>query len=127
MTPNVIRQNQVNQLLKDLGVFWAFSKEQFDENKTPLADGDKYVSIGMGGYMPASRVDDYINGMKAIRKQFKQAMKDKKARIEHIKWELSNHEAYYTHSIDSTVDALGEDFTREEVLAVFDGRRKLTK
>ncbi len=129
MTPNVIRQNQINQLINDTGIFFAFSKEQFEEGKikSPLADGDKYVSIGMGGYMPASRVDDYINGMDKIRKEFKQAMQDEKARKEYIKYELSNHEAYYTHSIDSTMDALGEDFTREEVLAVFDGRRKLTK
>jgi hypothetical protein len=127
MTPNVIRQNQVDQLIKDTGVFFAFSKEQFETGKTPLADGDTYVSIGMGGYMPKSNVDTFTDGMKAIEDQFKQAMKDEQARKEYIKYELNNHEAYYTHCIDSTMDALGSDFTREEVLAVFDGRRKLTK
>lgn len=127
MNANTKRQEDMNKLFKDLKVFWAFSKKQFEENKTPLADGDKYVDIGAGGFIPKSNFQALIKGMKKIKKEFKEAMKDEKARKDHILYELNNHEAYYTHSIESTMDALGEDFTREEVLNVFDGRRKLTK
>lgn len=123
MDANVKRHEDTEKLFKDLLVFWAFSKEQFKKNKTPLSENDKYVSIGAGGFIAKSNVDKLIDGMKKINKEFKKAMKDKKARIEYIKYELNNHEAYYTRSIDSTMEALGEDFTREEVLSVFDGRK----
>jgi hypothetical protein len=125
MTPNVIRQNEVNALMTKLGVFWAFSNEQFDTNKTPLKEGEKYVSIGAGGYMPKSNVDAYMSGMKDITKDFKDAMKDIKARKAHVAYELNNHEACYTRDISSTLDALGEEFTREEVLSVYDGRKAI--
>ena len=119
ITPNVKRQNQVNDLTTKLGVFWAFSNEQFDKNKTPLKEGEKYVSIGMGGFIAKSNFDALIAGMKIIDDEFKEAMKDEKARRAHIAYELNNHEAYYTRSIDETMAALGDDFTREEVMSVF--------
>ena len=105
-------------------VFWAFSNEQFTEGKSRvgLLEGEKLIDIGAGGFMPAKYKDTYIKGMKDIALAFKEAMKDEKARIAHIKYELNNHEAYYTRNIDSTLDALGEDFTREEVLKVFKGK-----
>ena len=34
------------EFFKDCGLFWAFSNKQFFENKTPLQEGEKYVSIG---------------------------------------------------------------------------------
>ena len=116
------REKQVNELMKSLGVFWAFSKKRFDENKTPLQAGDKYVDIGAGGFMPKSNIDKFTDGMKAITDEFNAKMKEQKARREHIHYELNNHEAYYTRDITSTLDALGDEFTREEVLSVFDGR-----
>ena len=127
MNANDKRQKEIEKLMEECAVFWAFSNKQFEENKTPLQDGEKYVDIGGGGFMPKHNVDTYINGMKKIAKDFKKAMKDEKARKAHIQYELNNHEAYYTRNIDSTMDALGDDFTREEVLSVFDGRKVITK
>ena len=126
MTPNVIRQEQVNSLLDECKVFWAFSNEQFEAGKlkSPLKEGEKYLDIGGGGYMPKGNLEAFEGGMEAITKEFNTAMKDAKARRDHIAYELSNHEAYYTHSIESTMDALGEDFTREEVANVFNIIRK---
>jgi len=122
MTPNVKRQNDVNALISDCGVFFAFSREQFAEGKAKLPEGEKLVDIGAGGFMPAKNVEKFTAGMKAIEVAFKQAMKDQKARRAHILYELNNHEAYYTRDIESTMDALGEDFTRDEVLAVFNAK-----
>ena len=106
-----------------LGVFWAFSNKQFETNKTPLKEGDKYIDIGAGGFIPKSNIDAFLDGMNKIDDTFKEAMRDAKVRKNHIVYELNNHEAYFTRDITSTLDALGDDFTREEVLSVYDGRK----
>lgn len=125
MTPNVRRQKQVNDLITDCKVFFAFSNTQFEEAVSKLVGEDKrIVSIGAGGFIPKNRVEDYINGMKKIGEEFDEAMKSKADREAYIAYELNNHEAYYTRDISSTLDALGDGFTREEVMAVFDGRTK---
>ena len=126
VNPNVKRSDDTNALMDKCKVFWAFSNEQFAEGKKKigLLEGEKLVDIGAGGFMPARNKDIFLKGMNDIDIAFKEAMKDEKARRTHILYELENHEAYYTRSIDDTMAALGDDFTCEEVLAVFDGRRK---
>lgn len=123
-TPNVKRSDDTNALMDTCKVFWAFSDKQFIEGKTKigLLEGEKLVDIGAGGFMPAKNVEMFTQGMDKIASEFKQAMKDEKARKAHILYELNNHEAYYTRSIESAMDALGEDFTREEVLKAFKGK-----
>lgn len=113
------READTNKLFSDLGVFWAFSNKQFDENKTPLQEGEKYVDIGAGGFMPKHNVQALTDGMKAINDTFKNAIADSKARETHILYELNNHECFYTGDIESALDALGEGYTSEEVQAVY--------
>lgn len=113
------QQNRVNDLLTNCLVFWAFSNEQFAANKTPLQDGEKYVSIGGGGYMPKGKVDAYLNGMKEINKWFKAATKPAEIRKAHILYELNNYEAFYTGDIEDTMNALGSGYTAAEVWAVY--------
>lgn len=113
------KENKVSELIKETGMFFAFSNEQFNENKTPLQDGEKYVSLGAGCYLPKSKVNAYLNGSKEIDKWFKSEVKQNKLRKEHIIYELSNHEAWYTMEIEDTLTALGEDFTEDEVKKVF--------
>ena len=122
MLPNIRREKQVNDLITDCKVFSAFSNAQFEEAIAKL--NEKVVSIGAGGFVPKSKVEDYINGMKKIGEEFDEAMKNKEDREAYIAYELNNHEAYYTRNIDSTLEALGDGLTREEVFAVFDGRLK---
>jgi hypothetical protein len=117
-------QQKVDALLTDCNVFWAFSNEQFDQNKVSLNEGDKYVSIGAGGYMPKSNVDKWQNGWKEIKIWYKQAGKDKKAREAHIIYELNNHEAFYTYDLEDTLNALGGDYTIEEVRNAFNKELK---
>lgn len=122
--PRVKRSDDINALMDACQVFWAFSNEQFAEGKAKidLQEGEKLIDIGAGGFMPAKHKTAYIEGMKAIYLAFKNAMRDEKARKAHILYELNNHEAYYTRDIESTLEALGEDFTREEVYKIFKGR-----
>jgi hypothetical protein len=117
------QEDKMSVLFKECGVFFAFSNSQFQENKTPLAEGDKYVSIGGGGYCPKSKAKTLLDGFDINEAWYKAEIKANKARKSHILYELDNHEAYYTHDIQSTLDALGEDYTREEVLKVFRNRK----
>ena len=43
------REKRMSELFERTGVFFAFSNEQFEENRTPLAEGEKYVALGGGG------------------------------------------------------------------------------
>lgn len=114
------REAKQTQLFNECGLFWAFSNEQFDKNKTPLKEGEKYVSIGAGGYLPKGKVDTFLNGMETINKWYKAEVKaNKGARRANIAYELSNHEAYYTGDISDTLRTLGKEYTRKEVLKVY--------
>ena len=111
---------KLDQLLIECQIFWAFSNEQFAANKPELKEGDKFVSIGAGGYMPKSLVTQYIQGSKDLNKWYKAAIKATKgARRANIAYELANHEAYYTHEISDPLEAHGPGYTAKEVWTVF--------
>jgi hypothetical protein len=113
------KQDRVNKLLDNCSVFFAFSNEQFNQNKTPLQEGEKYVSTGAGGYMPKSKVAQFLEGMEEINNWYKSEIKVNKAREQEILYELCNHEAFYTGDITDTLDALGSDYTHDEVMNVY--------
>lgn len=114
------KQEKTDKLITDCLVFFAFSNEQFVKNKTKLEEGEKYVSIGAGGYMPKSKVDSFTNGLAEINKTYKAEIKaNKGARRANIVYELANHEAYYTGDITDTIVALGSGYTRKEVLKIY--------
>jgi len=114
------KQRDYNKLFDNCGVFWAFSNEQFIEGakKNPLQEGEKYVDIGSGGYMPRHNVEKLKAGTKEIDETFKTQIKEFKARETHILYELNNHECFYIGSIEGAIQALGEDYTAEEVTTV---------
>jgi hypothetical protein len=117
-------ENRYSELFKDCGVFWAFSREQFEEGKTPLQEGEKYVSIGAGGYMPKHNHEKLSEGMKEIDAWQKEAMKSAKAE-EAILYELNNHEAFYTGTIEDAMAVLGDlGYTEDQVKAVYHKHQK---
>jgi len=124
------RHEDTNNLFTNLGVFWAFGNDQFKEGldklvaKGMLKSGEKLVSIGAGGFMPKTNFDKLTQGMKEIEETFKKEIKEANARTEHILYELNNHEAFYTGTIDDTLQALGEDYTAEEVTTVYKEYKK---
>lgn len=114
------KETKVSELMKSCSLFWAFSNEQFAANKTPLQEGEKYVHIGAGGYLPKGQVDNFLNGMEAINKAYKAEVNaNKQTRIDNISYELHNHEAFYTGTIEDTLEALGGDYKPAEVWKVF--------
>lgn len=113
------RESQISKLLLECGVFFAFSNEQFKENKTPLKEGEKYVHAGMGTYLPKGNLDKYLDGLKEVRTNFNKAVKENKQRKEHILYELKNHEAFYTRELEDTLQELGSGYNEQEVREVF--------
>ncbi len=71
MTPQEAKEKKekmTSDLLKSCGVFFAFSNQQFNENKTPLKEGEKYISINNGGYLPKSNLAAFKIGLAEIGK-----------------------------------------------------------
>jgi len=63
-----LKEEMMSELFRKCGVFFAYSTEQFEENKTPLADGEKYISIEGGGFFPSSNKELFLSGMAEIKK-----------------------------------------------------------
>jgi len=124
---NQIQEQKHTDLFNKCGLFFAFSNEQFTENKTPLKEGEKYVSIGAGGYLPKGNVKMFKDGMKDIKKWYKDEIKAGKAELRKAKivYELSNYESYYTGDITDALQALGNDYTEAEVMAIYNEQREL--
>ena len=104
-------------LFKELGVFFAFSKLQFNEGKK---EGVKYINMGSGMLCPKPNVERLINELHSIYVEGAKRDIAKNGREGVIRYELNNHEALYTYDIDSTVDALEVyDISRSEIQEVF--------
>lgn len=113
-------ENKHTILFNECKLFWAFSDEQFHKNKTELKEGEKYVSIGGGGYMPKGYIEIFKKGMKDIEAWKKaEVKKTKNGQEEQILYELNNHEAFYTQDIEDTYESLGRQYTRKEIWKVF--------
>ena len=113
------REQRQSAIFTKHGVFFAFSIDQFNDNKTPKEEGEKYIHMGMGAYIPKSKLDAYLADMEGNDQWFKDQVKANDQRRAHIAYELSNHECYYTGDIDSAVSALGDDYTFDEVHEVY--------
>lgn len=116
-------QAKNEQLFKDCGVFWAFSNEQFHENKTLLQEGEKYVSIGAGGYMPKSKVEQLLKGMAQLKKEERAEVRKSKLWYQEISHELNNHECYYTWDISPVVEMFSGIYTEKKIREVFNAER----
>lgn len=116
-----LEQEKITELSKKTGLFWAFNEKQFEESKTPLKKGDKYVSINQGGYLPKSNIDEFFTGLENIEKWKKTEVKKNKAESEKtILYELNNYESFYSADITDAWQVLKNlGFTRNQVMAVY--------
>ncbi len=117
--------DKVSALIKECSMFFAFSNEQFHANKTPLQPDEKYVDMGSGCFLPKGKAQTYRDGIKAINKWYKDAVKDNNLRRENIEYALNNHEATYTGEIEDALIELGDDYSPQEVQEVLRQMMKL--
>jgi hypothetical protein len=114
-------QTRTDNLMNDCKVFWAFNNEQFAESKTELKEGEKYVSIGAGGYLPKGYRDTLFDGLKEIKKWEKaqrKALKDAD-KEKHIISVLANYESFHTYNIEDALPELLPFYTKEYIQEVF--------
>ena len=103
------QQENANSVLFDkCGLFFAFSNEQFAANKTPLKEGEKYVSILGGGYVPKGNLNALLDGMEANRKAYEKAVKANNLRLKQVAYEFGNHECFYTGDWSVVADMFPE-------------------
>lgn len=104
-------------LLNELGAFFAFSKQQYNEQ---AKDGIEYVSMGAGLIAPKDNAQKLFDGLEKIHTAGIAADIAENGIEAIIKRELYNHEAFYTNRLSDTVDALeGYNVTREQVAKVY--------
>lgn len=111
------RETKTSALFIEFGVFFAFSDSQFHENKTALGEGEKYKSIGAGGYLPSSKAAGFWKAMDEISKWYKNAVKGGGLRDAEILDALQNHECFYTGDWLEVVENYG--FPKADVLRVY--------
>ena len=117
---NKLREEKLSAILEKYGVFFAFSNEQFLENKTPLKEGEKYVSIGAGGYLPKSNACLFSDEWEALDVWYKKTLKDDKKEAENaILYELNNHECFYTWDYSEVVKLFDGIYTEKQIKSVF--------
>lgn len=108
-----------NEELNKTGLFWAFNKEQFDENKTHKdAPDNEYLSVGAGGYIHKSNGSKFDNFFKNIVPKIKNDFLGKIKMEDLIEYELVNHEAYYTGDcteVSFTIKDYYDDLSMEDI------------
>lgn len=121
-------QNRQTELIKKYWVFWAFSNKQFEANRTPLKEWEKYVSIWHWWYVPKSNARTYIDAVDALYDEWIKELKENFSAEEIIRYELDNHECFYVWDIENALPVL-EDywFLREHIDAVFRKRQFFNK
>lgn len=119
------KEEKVSELIKYCNMFFAFSNQQFDENKTQLKEGEKYVHIGAGAYMPKSNLEPYLKGIEEINKWYADEVKKTKNGENEILYELQNYECFYTGDISDAYEVLKSRYTLEQVNNVYNKNRHL--
>lgn len=113
------KELKIDKLMSDSSMFFAFSDEQFEKNKTPKPYRDVYVTIGGGCYLPKSKGAFYLTGMRNITRDFETALSQNNLRKQQILYELNNHECFYTGEIEAAQTALGSEYSIEEIMEVY--------
>jgi hypothetical protein len=84
------------KLFEDVQLFFAFNDQQFLEGKPELKEGDKFLSIGGGGYLPKSNFKKLTEGLETIKKWYQNEIKKNKMIDKLIKYEICNYECFYS-------------------------------
>ena len=113
------KDEAISKAIKDHKVFFAFSKEQFESSKTKLEEGEEYIQLHVGGFIPKFQLDSFIKELDRIEKDFKNSILEHDLKERHIIYELQNHESFYTMDPSDAISALKNFYSEKEILEVF--------
>lgn len=114
-----LREERMSALFRKTGVFFAFSDKQFEENKTPIAEGETYTRLGGGGFLPTKNTADFHMGFSTLNAQYDSEITDAGLEDAEIAYELANHECWYTGDIEDVVEMFEGRYDRERIRAVY--------
>lgn len=123
-------QDEQSALFKELGVFFAFSREQFDTgaaaNQDKKPEGTRWCDMGIGMFMPSVNVEEFKRRHTQIVSNGIARDLKENGRHSVIVRELRNYECFYTGEIDDALGALKDyGISAEEVRKVFRAPRKV--
>jgi len=103
------------------GIFFAFSNEQFAEGMQKVGFGGPtevdettlVYALGNGGYIRKDKFAEFRAMVVRHKVERKNRLKDEKALLESLVYELRNHEFSYSHDDTEAIEALG--LTKEEI------------
>ena len=110
-------EKEQTKLLDKHGVIFAFSNEQFDEQKQK---GVKYVSLGAGMLCPKEAVKSFVTEHKQLIKEGREREQQEKTKEQIIEEALANYECYYLYNIEDAAEVLQDyGYTSEQIWDVF--------
>jgi hypothetical protein len=116
---NYFIDRQVSRLFDDMGAFYAFGRKQFEEGRK---EGVKYCELLGGLLCPIENRDALLKRFLELHEEGRKKRMEAFSLEAIIKYELANHECWYTGSIPKdTIEELMEDYgaTREQIYKVF--------
>lgn len=129
MSKNLYKElkNKQQQEVNNFPMFFAFSREQFEEGIKELGltkdDRDKIHSIGAGGFIKRSDSEAMNEMFSKHEKEIKEAIINDQTGegfiYDMFKYELNNHEYGYTGIVSDAIAALGltmKDINKNEKL-----------
>ncbi|MDH6311055.1 hypothetical protein M2451_003901 [Dysgonomonas sp. PFB1-18] len=96
-------QNKLSALFDSLGIFFAFSNEQFEEGRK---EGVKYANGGQGMLIPIDNVKEYVRRFSELEKDTEAEFAKHIPMDDYILYELNNHEAFYTWCTDDAYEVV---------------------
>ncbi|MFV0331941.1 MAG: hypothetical protein ACK5KL_19290 [Dysgonomonas sp.] len=112
-------QNKLSKLFESLGIFFAFSKEQFEQSRK---EGVVYADGGYGMIIPKDNVQEYLQRVQELAKEVETEYAENIPLDDYIEYELHNHEAFYTWSTDDAFEAVKQYYpncTSDDMKRVF--------
>ena len=129
-----ILKNEIQKAYNEFPIGFAFSNEQFENEKKRLnvKNDNELVSIGYGGFIRKADIKKYEKLITENAEKLQNAIASDKTGDDFIKdmfyYELANHEYCVTYDYTETLDACGytiDDIRKDKRLA--NGLEKATK
>lgn len=112
-------QKKLSVMFEEFGVFFAFSKQQFEQSRK---EGVEYVRGVADMIIPKDNVKLVGQRLKLIHEEVTSLMREHIPMEKYILYELHNHEAFYTGEMDDVLELAKSyypDCTLDDVYKVY--------